>query len=121
MTPNTRAKIVPALLLAFPPALACFIPYAVGLPASTGYAVAVATVTTVLALALTGARDEDIARRTFGGAPAYWVPATIWLLGSAAAAVVPLVPGLGWGARWALFACATIAALADFGTRVKNR
>lgn len=122
MTPNTRAKILPALLLAFPAPLAAFIPHTLGLPHSTGFSMAVAGVTTILALALAGARDQDPARSMFfGGAPAYWVPALLWLLASSFAAAVPLLPGAGSATRWALFTCGTIGALADFGTRVKNR
>lgn len=122
MTPNTRAKILPALLLAFPAPLAAYLPHAAGITHSDGFTVAVAAVTTILALALAGAKDEDAARRLFhGGAPAYWVAATVWLLASSFAAVVPLLPGAGGLTRWALFTCGTIGALADFGTRVKNR
>jgi hypothetical protein len=122
MTPNTRAKILPALLLAFPAPLAAFIPHLLGLPHSAGFSVAVAAVTSILALALAGARDQDPTRSMFhGGAPAYWVAALLWLLASSFAAAVPILPGAGWATRWALFTCGTIGALADFGTRVKNR
>ena len=122
MTPNTRAKIAPALLLALPAPLTCFLPAVVGLPFANVFTSAVAATTAVLALALAGAKDEDPARTHFyGGAPAYWVAATVWLVATIAAALVPAVPGAGMAARWVILAAAAIAALADFGSRVKNR
>lgn len=122
MTPNTRAKIAPALLLALPTPLACFLPTVVALTSSNGFTAAVGAITAILALALAGAKDEDPARTMFhGGAPAYWVAATVWLVATTAAALVPAVPGAGMAARWVILAAAAIASLADFGSRVKNR
>lgn len=122
MTPNTRAKIVPALLLALPVPLVGFLPPFMGLPAATALFYAVAAFTTVLAFALAGARDLDGVRRDFhGGAPAYWIPATVWLVAVTAAALAPLVPHTPPGIAWVLFAFGALHALADFGSRVKNR
>lgn len=120
MTPNTRAKIVPALLLAIPAPLVAFLPGLLGLPAATALFYGVAAFTVVLAFALAGASDLDGARRDFhGGAPAYWIPATVWLATVTAAILVPM--SAPEGARWVIFAAGALQALASFGACVKNR
>lgn len=122
MTPNTRAKIVPALLLAIPVPLAAFAPGLLNQPPATAPFYSVAAVTIVLAFALAGATDNDTHRRDFhGGAPAYWIPATLWLIAVAAMLAVPFMPSVPAGAQWVIFAAGTLGVLADFGSRVRNR
>jgi hypothetical protein len=122
MTPNARAKIFASLILSVPLPASALVLIAIGPPFPEGFFVACAAFTTVLALALAGARDFDGIRRDFhGGAPAYWVPCTVWLLACIFAAAAGWLPMAATLVRWVVFSAGALHALADFGCRVKNR
>lgn len=122
MTPNARAKIFASLILILPLPATALVLIAIGPPFPEGFFVAAAVFTVVLALALAGARDFDGIRRDFhGGAPAYWVPCTVWLMACVAAAAAGWLPFAVALVRWVIFSAGALHALADFGCRVKNR